>query len=158
MPEGVRTLIAGILERGLPVAERIRVFLDQRIIEDAVHRGAAGNPPDEFVRGAWGLAVDWKDLHELLGKATPGGHESRGDQNLAPGPLGASSGDGVELPGWVPPIIERLAGISEVLGVLARRLGQPGLEEVRPSLDLAREKLREARELLLAGPPEPSVD
>jgi hypothetical protein len=52
------------------------------------------------------------------------------------------------------PFIERLSGTSEVLDVLASRIDEPGLEELRPSVEVAREKLHEALKLLLASRPE----
>ena len=107
---------------------------------------------------AWALAGDWKDLHELVTDPASEENESHSDDDLAARSPSGSSGDRAEIPGWVPPIIERLSGTLEVLDVLARRIDEPSLEELRPSLELAREKLREARELLLAGPPKSPID
>jgi hypothetical protein len=133
LPGGVRALIAGILERGMPAADRI------------ARRRMAGEPRARLLLAPKILAANWRDLHEILARATPEKSES-GEE----GPLER------ELPGWVSPISERLAGILEVLDVVARSLEEPGLENVPhlgPSIDIASEKLREARELLLAGPP-----
>jgi ClpX C4-type zinc finger len=144
VPEGVRALVGAILQRGMPAAVRIRDALDDRVIEDILRRRAAGEPLDEAAWAPSRLVADWWELHEILASATPDKSESGED-----GPLEA------ELPAWVSPIAERLAGTLEVLGVLARSLEKPGLEEVRllgPSVEVAGEKLREAREMLLAAP------
>ena len=141
LPGGVRALIAGILERGLPAAARIQNIRNEQIIEETRRRRAAREPPDELLWLPWSLAVDWRDLHDIVARVAPGDTESG---EAGPPPV-------AELPGRVSPITERLAGTLEVLDVLARSLVTLGPEEVRqlgPSVTLAVEKLREARELL----------
>jgi hypothetical protein len=145
LPRGIRALIAAILERGRPAADTVRDGLNERIIAETARPRTAGERPDRLVWAPWGLAADWRDLHALLAGAT--------FEKSALGEEGPLEG---ELLGWVSPITERLAGILEVLDVLARSLEEPGLERLRqlsPSVEIAVEKLREARELLLAGPP-----
>jgi ATP-dependent protease Clp ATPase subunit len=44
LSEGVRALIAGILERGIPAAVSIRDVLDERIMEEIDRRHAVGGP------------------------------------------------------------------------------------------------------------------
>jgi len=142
LPGEVRALIAGILERGLPAAARIHDIRNEQIIEETRRRRAAREPSDELLWLPWSLAVDWRDLHDIVARA---GRE----QN--------ESGEGgppvAELPGRISPITERLAGTLEVLDVLARSLETLGPDEVRqlgPSVTAAAEKLREARELLVS--------
>jgi hypothetical protein len=146
LPGGVRARIAKILERGVPAAERIQNALKDRIIEETARRRAAGEPPDRRLWVPLALAFNWRDFHALLARATPEKSES--------GKGGPLEG---ELPGWVSPIAERLAGILEVLeDVLARSLEESGLEKLRqlgPSVDITVKKLLEAREMLLAGAP-----
>jgi hypothetical protein len=140
--EGVRTDIARILERGMPAAVSVRHDLRHRIIEDSLRRRAAGEPPDEPLWPPRRLAADWNDLHEIVTRAN-----ARPSESGEGGPLEA------EPPEWVRPIAERLSRTLEVLDGLVRSLEKPGLEEVRrlrPSVDAAGEKLREAREMLLA--------
>jgi hypothetical protein len=137
LPARVRTFIASLLERGVPA---VRILSRHR---------AAGEPLDERVL-VWlprDLVADWRDLHDILVRATSEESELGED-----GPLEAE-----DVPGWVSPITERLAEALEVVGVVSRSLEKPGLEEVlrqlRPSVDVAVERLREAREMLMAGPP-----
>jgi hypothetical protein len=146
LPEGARALIAGILERGVTSVVRIQHVLPDRITEEFARRRAAGEPPDQRMWAPWDLAAEWRDLHEILARAAP--------EESASGAAGSLV---AELPGWVSPIAERLGGTLGVLGTLAGSLEDVGLEEVRhqlgASIGIAGEKLREARELLLAGPP-----
>ena len=150
LPQSARALIAGVLKRGVPAAARIRAVLKERVTEDGVNRVADGEPRNERIWGPWHLAGDWNDLHELV-KLASEENDSDADDGLPARSSGAPSGGSADIPRWVPPIVERLSGTLEVLDVLARRIDEPGVEDLRPSLDLAREKLREARELLLAG-------
>lgn len=152
LPEGFRSLIAGILDRGMPAAERIRHFLDRQIMQNT------RTPPDKLIWGSWGLAGDWRDLHRLLAEAIREESDSHDDDARVQVFRDASPEYRMALPEWASRIVERLSGTAEVLGVLARRLEEPGLEELRPSVDLACERLDEARELLLAGPPRPPLD
>jgi hypothetical protein len=156
LPQNARALIAGVLNRGVPAAARIRAVLQERVTEDSVNRVADGEPRNERIRGPWHFAGDWNDLHDLV-KAASEENESDAADGLAARSSGASSGGSADIPTWVPPIVERLSGTLEVLDVLARRIAEPSLEDLRPSLDLAREKLREARELLLAGRPDSPI-
>jgi len=145
LPEDVRGFLAGIFERGLPAARRIRDVLQDRIAEEIARQRVAGEAPDSPLWLPLWLAADWTGVHALLARAAPEKSES-GEV----GPLEAGVRE------WVSPIAERLAGTLEVLGVVARGLEKPGLEEVRqllPSVKVASERLRESRELLLAGPP-----
>ena len=146
LPRDVRPILAGILERGLPVAVRIQHALYDRYLAARAGGPAAGEPPDEILSVPWDLAADWRGLGAILARTPPGESES-GEE----GPLQA------EIPGWVNPIAERLTATLEVLGALARSLEKPGLEELRQlrlSVDVAGGKLREAREMLLGGPPQ----
>jgi len=142
--EGELALIVGILERGMPAAIRIRNVLDERIIEEILRRGAASEAPDRRLWVASRLAADWADLQDILTRASAQPGESGEEGRLRAQP-----------PEWLNPIAERLAGTVEVLDVLARTVEKPGFEEMRhlgPSIDIAVEKLREAREMLLARP------
>jgi hypothetical protein len=128
----------------MPAAVRIQAVLADRITEDIVRRRAAGEAPDTSLWVPERLAADWRDLHDILARTTP-----RGSESGEGGPLEAVPS------GWVSTIAERLAGSLEVLDVLARSLEKPGLEEVHllhSSIAAGRDKLREAREMLLAGP------
>lgn len=150
LPNDVRAFVAGVLERGLPAAEGIHAVLQERI---------AGTPRyDELLWTMWSLASEFDALHRLLNWPAPEA------TNRHPHDAGAEvsednpSGRGEALPGWARPIVERIHGTLEVLDVLARRIDEPSLEELRPSIELGLEKLREARELLLAGGPKPPTD
>jgi len=139
LPEDVRALIGGILERGIPAVYRIRTVIDRRIIEAA--RRQPEEHPDEI--SVWFLTGFWRDLRDLA--RAPLESQSGGD-----GP------DAAELTAWASAIADRLTGILEVLDALARSIAERGLEELRqlrPSINVAREEIREAGELLLAGPP-----
>ena len=142
LPRDALAVIAGILKRGLPAAARIHAVLHKQATEDSVNRMEKGEARDERLWGPWHLAGDWKFLHERVERQASEESESH---------EGGNSGSGAA-------IIERLSGTLEVLDVLAGRVEGPVPEELRPSLKLAREKLREARELLLASRPMSPTD
>jgi len=144
LPSEARALIVGILERGMPAAFEIRDVLRERIFEDIDRRRAAGKAPDELLWLLEGFAAEWRGLRDILARAA-----------LREGEAGRGGPVEEEIPPWVSPIAERLAQSLEVLSVLARSLERPGLEEARqlgPSVAVARGKLEEARQMLLAVP------
>ena len=142
--------VAGVLKRGLSAAEGIRPVLQKRI---------AGTPGyDELLWKIWSLASEFDALHRLLNWPAPEATDRHPDDAGAEVSGDTSSGRGAALPGWVRPIVERIHGTLEVLGVLARRIDEPSLEDLRPSIELGLEKLREARELLLVGGPKSPSD
>ena len=143
LPNDVHAFVAGVLERGVPAAEAIHA-----VLQDAA-------PPryDELLWKMWSLASEFDALHRVLNWPAPEATERHPDDAGPEVSADTSSGRGAALPEWVRPIVERIHGTLEVLDVLARRMEEPGLEELRPSLELGLEKLREARELLLAGRP-----
>ena len=142
LPGHVRALIAEILERGIPGVTRI-----QHVINDHVRQLPAGAIPDRRLAQAWDLAANWRMLRDVIASGTrPESSGSAADGSLE-----------TELPEWVNPIAERLAGTLEVLDVLARALEAAGLDEwshLGPSVEIAGQKLQESRELLQAAPPE----
>ncbi len=150
LPNDVRGFVAGVLERGLPAVERIDPVLHERI---------AGTPRyDDLVWTMWSLGSDFRALHRLLNWPAPEATNRLPDDAGAEVSGDASLGRGAALPEWVRPIVERIHGTVEVLDVLARRIDEPSLEELRPSIELGLEKLREARKLLLAGRPKLPTD
>jgi ClpX C4-type zinc finger len=142
LSQDVLALVAGILKRGLPAAARIRTALREQVTDDSVNRMSKGKLRNELIWGPWHLAGDWKDLHERVQPRASEESESQDGGNT----------------GAAAPIIERLSGTLEVLDVLARGMEKRNLKELRPSLELARQKFREARELLLAARPKSPTD
>jgi len=145
LPNDVRAFVLGVLKRGLPAAEGIDAVLQKRIAGTVRY--------DELLWTVWSLASEFDALHRLLNWPAPEATDRYPDDAGAEVSGDTSSGHGAALPGWVQPIVERIHGTAEVLDVLARRIEEPSLEDLRPPIELGLEKLREARELLLAGGP-----
>jgi hypothetical protein len=148
LPEDVRARIAGIFERGLPAAERVLAVFRQQGPEAGADRSASREDTDEGIYGPRVLAGAWKDLHEMMERTAK---EKRVRS-------AGSSSEGAEAPGWVQPVIERLSATLEVLELLARRVEEPHLEELRPSLKLASEQFNKAADSLLTGEPSLPID
>jgi len=146
LPEDVRARIAGIFERGLPAAERVLSVLPKQGPVRTANRGASAEDDHEGICRPRDLASAWKALHEMM---------ERTAKEKRVRPTGSSS-EGGDAPGWVQPIIERLSATLEVLELLARRVEEPSLDELRPSLKLAWERLNEAVEPLLSRRAKPS--
>jgi hypothetical protein len=99
------------------------------------------------------LASGWKELHGIVGAPTSEGTEQdpAGADVAPPGPPKAESEPGE----WVRQITERLKFTLEVLHALASRLDEPGFEPSPHSLQIAREKLNQAQDLVMAVAPKP---
>jgi hypothetical protein len=157
VPQNALSPIAGILKRGLLAATRILDVLMEQVTDDLLTRVAHGEPRNERIWGPWQLASDWRHLHKLVKRQASDGNEAHRDDGLAAMPLGPPSDTG-ETSDVGAPVIEHLSATLQVLELLARRVEQPDLEELRPSVELARERLHEARELLLADRAKSSND
>ena len=134
-------LIATVLECGSSAAERVSRFTHEREMQIL---DAKARPSSKVLAGMATLASQWKRLHAIVGGRPA-------DTGAAPpGPTPETQS---ELGEWVRLITERLRFTLEVLDALAKRLDEPGFEPSRQSLDMAHEKLDQARDLVMAGPP-----
>jgi len=104
------------------------------------------------------LASKWNRLHPIVGGQTGDWNlESAADTGLRE-PAGFPPRTDGQLADWVRQITEHLSFSVEALHSMGRCLQQPGVEPSRVFLEVAREKLDQARDLLLAGPPAAPLD
>jgi hypothetical protein len=175
LPEATRLLVATVLDRGSSAAEKVYRFTHERHIQilDAIRRrgpeltreqvyrrfleqSERARPSPKVLAGMSTLAREWNRLRGLVGGGTRDGTAERAGDPAATPDLPPERQPA--LGEWARFIVERLRFTLEVLDALARRLDEPGFEPSSQSLQMAQEKLDEARDLLMAGPPMPPVD